>query len=351
MSTRTPAAASRRADWRRCIFEAFTCRRGNGAVSLAASRRLGLLAQTHGVPDQQHRDQRERGPRHARGSATGSRRASGRAAAAGAGCRPRGRPPGPAGRTGRGRRRRAAAASTTSAGCGGLPVGRAAPPAVREVRRVEGVRRRPRQPGEQPAAQDHVADQADADRGEVETAGGDAVRDGQRDDEQDAADEREPRRAGLEVAVGDRLAARQPALRRGCVSIRSLCQPRIAWPTSTVASTRPTSRPGRPLIAAAIASPAAVRTACRGWAARSSRTGVVWASVRRRSTTGRSRLGDRLRSRLSSRLGGRVLRTAAQGGRHTPQYQPGTPRPAGIRAAGRVGHHTQCGSVKPGLWP
>jgi hypothetical protein len=63
-------------------------------------------------------------------------------------------------------------------------------------------------------------------------------------------------------------------------STRSLCQPTIAWPTRTVAKTRPSSRLGRPARAAAAAIPAAVRNACLGWAARSTSNGPAWRHVR-----------------------------------------------------------------------
>ncbi len=67
----------------------------------------------------------------------------------------------------------------------------------------------------------------------------------------------------------------------------SLCQPTIAWPTSTVTKTRPSSRVLRPARAAAAATPAAVRNACLGWAVRSSSNGPAWRQVR----LGRVRVG------------------------------------------------------------
>ena len=58
-------------------------------------------------------------------------------------------------------------------------------------------------------------------------------------------------------------------------STRSLCQPSIAWPTSTVSSTSPSSRVGRSASAATTVISTAVSTAWRGWAACTSSTGVV----------------------------------------------------------------------------
>ena len=115
------------------------------------------------------------------------------------------------------RRRRGAAASTTIADLGRVADVLAAPAAVRQERRVERERDRPGQPRQHAAAQHHVADQADRDRGEVGAAGGDAVRRpraGRRSSTR--AGEREPGGAGLEVALGDRLAAGQLVGRRGC---------------------------------------------------------------------------------------------------------------------------------------
>jgi hypothetical protein len=88
--------------------------------------------------------------------------------------------------------------------------GLAAPAAVREEAGIEGVRRGPRQPGEPALAQQHVAHQPDAHRRQVEAAGGDAVGDRERHQEEHRAAQGEPRGGRFEVAVRDRLAARQP---------------------------------------------------------------------------------------------------------------------------------------------
>ena len=193
------------------------------------------------------------------------------------GTRPRGRRPGP------GRARRTctpmpsrAARTVIAISAGRRTAGQrlAAPAAVREEGRVERERRRPRQPGEQPAAQRDVAEQADRQRDQVGAAGD------QRRWRARAARAAAGRRRARTTRCRGRAGPRRAACRGGVVargrgrrSTRSLCQPRMACPTRTVAKTRPTSRVGRPASAAATASPSAVSSAWRGWAARSSRTG------------------------------------------------------------------------------
>ena len=145
--------------------------------------------------------------------------------------------------------------------------------AVRQERGVERVRRRPRHPREEAAAEQHVAQQPDRQRGEVAEPGPHAVRDRQ------GYDEQRPHRDG----EGRRRRGRGGPARPACPAARSRRRAGGRpgrW--STRASPAPRARSAapsrrrpwmRPLSAAAPARANALASASRGWAARRSSSG------------------------------------------------------------------------------
>ena len=243
-----------------------------------------------------------------------------RSAAAGGAVRPGCRRPGPGSAISTWTPTPSRAASTVIATVGGR---RRRPPPQPAVRRGTPGRARtdrPRQPRQHAAAQHPVAEQArrPARAGRTRPASG-PCRDGQRDDEQHGAGEGEPHGARVEQSLRPAACPARSWRASRSRSTRSLSQPRTAWPTSTVAATSPTSRSGRP------ASPAARRhrrarcaSAWRGWAARTSSTGRLWASEEPRRAVG-AWVDMRAVSTTSGLRCGR-----ATPGRHRPQ-RPGAP--------------------------
>jgi hypothetical protein len=173
-----------------------------------------------------------------------SARCAAPAAAAGGAGRPRCRPPGPAAR---GQHVHADAEErgehVIDDGRRASPIGlpRPSPPYERNAGRART--RRPRQPGEAGRAAPRCRPAPTASEHQVARTGGDTVGDTPAGPRAGRRRQREPDLPGSRWPCAIGLPVRWWR-GRGCWSTRSLCQPRIAWPTRTVAKTRPTSRAG-----------------------------------------------------------------------------------------------------------